>query len=395
MQRWSDGFTNAFLLIYAVDGGLSLLEETLRLATGQTALLGLRNAVALPVFYVSFLAIPFLATTPRLPARLLLPLFVSTLWLGNLAAPLPLLIDPPALGLVTAGLQVAFAGLAYAWVRRRQGGWLWVTPTETPAFAWRHWLRMMALVVFVVIPGFALYGLVLFPTVIHVETRGFVDFDTQGILLEDRRYVRADDGKEVRLVGMMHVGEADAYRDLVRSFATESTVVLEEGVSDDEVVMEKGLDYDGMAGLLGLETQQALASYLADPETDALPEWPVLRRADVDLSAFAPETIAWLERTQELWSSRGVREALRETRRVALEEPEVVRQVQHDLFTLRNEKLLRELDAALPEFDRVIVPWGALHLPEFEVAVLERGFEPTTRERRRLVSWKTVSDALR
>jgi hypothetical protein len=393
MQRGSDGFTNAFLLLYALDAGLSLTDELLRLATGQTFLLPARNLLAMPVYYVSWLALFFLALTPRLPARLLLPLFASALWLNQLAAPLPVLLPAAAVGLAAAACQAAFAALAYGYVRRRCGGAIWVTPDSTPAFSWRHWAGTTSVLVFVFVPLVGLYSLVAALTVIQAGTQGFVSFDRHGIQLDDRRYVRAEDGREIRLVGMMHVGEADAYQDLVASFAEPGTVVLEEGVSDESAVLGERLDYDGLASFLGLESQHDLGSYLENPETEELPRWPVLRHADVDVTEFHPVTLDWIEQTSALFAGESPMVALRDAMRLSAEDPDVVESVMEDVFTRRNEHLLEQIDGALLEFHRVVVPWGALHLPEIEAAIRERGFAPTTSQRRRLVSWHTVADA--
>ena len=48
----------------------------------------------------------------------------------------------------------------------------------------------------------------------------------------------------------------------------------------------------------------------------------------------------------------------------------------------------------MTEFEHVIVPWGALHLPDIEEAILADGFEPTARNRHRLLSWATIAAAL-
>jgi hypothetical protein len=343
---------------------------------------------------VAFLATPLLALTPRLPARLLLPLFASTFWLNYGAAPLPLWIEGPALGISAALLQAALAALAFLWLRRNSAGrhpW-WVPGPELPALSWRHSLRTGALLAFGLVPALLLYAVVLLVTSIETGTRGFVAFDRKGVSLDDRRYVRGD--REVRLVGMMHVGEERSYREVVSSFGVESTVVLEEGVSDVSGRLSAPLSYDGVAGVLGLDPQDDLAAYLVDPTSQQAPEWPVLRHADLDLAEFSPETVQWLERAQTVWGAEGIGEALREALRASSEHPEVLAAVQRDVFQRRNRHLIAQLDASLLEFERVVIPWGALHLPAVEAALLERGFRPTTHQRRHLLSWRTIGRAL-
>jgi hypothetical protein len=67
---------------------------------------------------------------------------------------------------------------------------------------------------------------------------------------------------------------------------------------------------------------------------------------------------------------------------------------QDEVLGLRNEHLTRELERALTEYERVVVPWGALHLPAIEQAVLDWGFEETSRELHPLFGWTTIAAAL-
>jgi hypothetical protein len=76
------------------------------------------------------------------------------------------------------------------------------------------------------------------------------------------------------------------------------------------------------------------------------------------------------------------------------QDPESLKLVERDVFERRNERLLAELEAALPDYERVVVPWGALHLPAIEEAVRKDGFVQTGSTRRRLLSWPTVVSAL-
>ena len=64
--------------------------------------------------------------------------------------------------------------------------------------------------------------------------------------------------------------------------------------------------------------------------------------------------------------------------------------LQHDLIGRRNTHLIGEMNAALVEFDLVVAPWGALHLPGIERALLESGFSEVARRDRRLLSWTTL-----
>jgi hypothetical protein len=64
---WLLLLADAFVLGYALDVGLSLLEKCLRFITGSTLLIGLRNAVAMFVLYGSMLLVSVMVLTLRRP----------------------------------------------------------------------------------------------------------------------------------------------------------------------------------------------------------------------------------------------------------------------------------------------------------------------------------------
>ena len=398
--RWLCIAANALVLLSLADGTLSLVDEALRAATGVTALVGIRSALAGLVFLGMGIALPALALTPRLPLVAFLPLVLGTLWLSFGAAPLGLWLESPAtLGIVAASLQVAFALGALGAIRHRNRGRRWLFDAdspEAPAFAWSRSLGFAGCALFAGLPAAGFYVALLFVTLLQQATAGFVSFDFGGVHLADRRYARGE--QEIRLVGMMHIGEQDAYRELAASFATESTVVLAEGLTDRDALLGGTLEYGTAAEALGLAPQQDLRAYLVvddDPSAPA-PEWPEIRHADVDASAFSPETLAWLRWAGTIWSAPDVGTALRRILAYAGEtRPEQIEAFQHDVLDLRNARLCDAIDEALTDdYRRVIVPWGALHLPAIEQAVHERGFEETSRARHLLIAWRTLAAAL-
>lgn len=63
----------------------------------------------------------------------------------------------------------------------------------------------------------------------------------------------------------------------------------------------------------------------------------------------------------------------------------VARQLLQDILVLRNQHLLEALDMALPEYQRVVIPWGAYHLPDIEEGLEQRGFTQTGERRHTLI----------
>jgi hypothetical protein len=394
---WLRAFANAVLALAAADASLSLLDELLRAAGDGGWLAAPRNALADLALAGLALTVPAMLATPRMPVPVFLPLAIVTFWLTLGAAPLPLWVaSPVALELVGCALQLAAVAVAFALVRAGNGGrgiWFADATPEQPAFAWRHSLAFGAGLV-VLGPVVALgYGALAISTEIEVVSHGFVQVGLGGVSLADRHYRRGD--REIRLVGMMHIGDPAQYRALTRSFAQASTIVLAEGVSDRDGRLAGKLQYGHAAQAIGLSQQQDLSSYLVSGQPGETPEWPVVRRADVDASAFSPDTIALIEWAGEVWAAEDLASALRMILRGMREQgPERSRAFFADVVDLRNANLEREITRALPDYEHVVVPWGALHLPGIERTLLSWGFAETSREIHPLFAWSTVAAAL-
>lgn len=396
-RPWLRWLANGFVLAYAADASLSGFDEALRAATGSTALLVPRNALARLVVWAAFCVPLVVVVTPRLPARLFLLLSLSALWLNFGTAPLPLWFSSPrAFAFGAVAIQFAIAALAFVWIRRRNGATGWLLREAAlagPAFAPRRSLVWGAGMLLVGPPLVALYLVLWATTSIQQATDGFIAFDASGVVLSDRRYTRED--REVRLVGMMHLGQDEGYRALVRSFDGAETVVLQEGVTDEEGLLETPLSYGNAAAILGLDEQEALETYSEEEdELDDDESSPVFLHADLDVSTFAPETRAWLERIGQLNAADDFLANLRAFGAWTSERAAEWPTVQRDLFARRNEHVLARLDEVLVNYARVVVPWGALHLPALEAAVLERGFERVDETSHRLFHWRDIAAKL-
>ena len=345
-------------------------------------------------------AATLLCLAKGLPLRVGLAVFwLLSMWLG----PFALLVawPEPRPGDLTGALVVAVpVALLGSWVFSVSGR-PWLSLASLPpltrrrlgSFLWRG-AAACAFVATLLAASFAM-GMLAWG---QEQTRGFVAFDLEGVSLGDRRYVRGD--AEVRLVGMMHLGERERYRELVRSFVAPGTVVLTEGVTDRESLLATRLSYAGAAEVLGVEAQADLREYLEEIDASEVnglstEEWPVLRHADLDLADFQPETRSFLEQAAALWSSPSLLEGLSDYLAwVETQDEEVLLEhVARDVIDLRNAHLGEALAEALEEYPRVVVPWGALHLPGMEEHLLAQGFSETERSRRPLLSWRTLLEA--
>ena len=398
-------FANLYLASYGLDAVCSTL--VLGVMPGSAPLLMdvFQRLLASWVFTMTLLMIPLLAMRPRVPLGLFSGVVASVFWLGTGAAPIPLWVAPDAgLPLALALLQVGFAALSFGWIRRcnaddgfflRELNEDASAPSESEG---QRLLRFSLLAVLVGLPVLAGYGAISLATWVAVETQHFVVLDGTGVRLSDRRYVR--DEQEVRLVGMMHLGEPEVYHDIARSFLGPDTIVLEEGVTDEDAVLEQSLQYGTVAGRLGLTAQRSFGSYLSeldDAKSMAVDERPLpeLRNADVDSRAFSSGTQRLLAKAAVVWSDDDFTRAFLDLYQELIEDPEATEDFLYDIIELRNRHLERHLLVALNERSRVIVPWGALHLPDIERFVIQLGFERVDEIERHVVSWPTLVRALR
>ncbi len=391
---WLRWIANGFVIAYAGEACLSGLDDAVRAATGSSMLLAPRRVLAWAVLLAAFFVPVAVTLTPRLPARLFLLLSVSAVWLSLGAAPLLILVgSPAAVGPTATGIQLAISALAFVWILRRNGGQGWLLTDAALAgagFSLRRSLAWAASLLALGLPAAGLYVLVSGATWLQFATQGFVAFDASGVVLADRRYTRAD--REVRLVGMLHIGDEVGYRALVRSFAGADTAVLQEGVSDDGQWLKTPLSYGRAAAVLGLDSQENLETYFQDSLDDE--GEPVFLHADVDVASFEPETIAWMEQLAQVYAADDFWTALRRFGAWTSERQDEWPIVERDIFTSRNEYLVARLDEALMDYSRVVVPWGAAHLPAIEAAVLERGFVQTDAVSHRLFNWRSIAARL-
>jgi hypothetical protein len=190
---------------------------------------------------------------------------------------------------------------------------------------------------------------------------GFVSLGWGGVSVQERTYVNAD-GRAVRLVPMIHVGDAAFYRALTASFPT-NALILAEGVTDDHNLLTNRLTYKRVASRLGLAEQQREFKPCA---TSVVP-------ADVDVSIFSSNTIALLNLVT-LFHSRGATPDTLQKMLAYQPPPGFEAELWNDLLHKRNQHLLGEIHRNLANADALIVPWGAAHLPEVGRELEKSGF---------------------
>jgi hypothetical protein len=387
-------FANLFLIMFLTDGVISVFDELLSLFSVQ-ALSGPRNFIASAVI---LLAVPIylcLGVDKRLPKRIFLPLIIFVFW-----CPLSFWFFPSFSGSKAYALLIAF-GQAFLsispFVYLRKMGCHSILMTKTmfrsPFFSLRNTLIFVAANLFVIPMALVFITLSAADSFIETRTSGFMRIAPDGIYMTERVY--RHDNKTIRLVSMIHVGEKEYYDDLVRSVLPGRTLVLAEGVTDKKKLLKNKFGYGKMAGFFGLTSQEKLQFKGRLIEAGETEERGFERRgsgttdilrADVDISAFHPSTINFLNTYGKyLNESASFTYALKEFNSWANKNvtPEMNKTLMDDILYLRNREVIRHLENALSRYDNIVIPWGALHMTEIQESILRRGFV-LQEERRRM-----------
>ncbi len=397
---------NLYLIGFAADAGLSLAEEILRAATGADTLTNIRNNVAWSVFAYSILMLPILLFTPQLPKLVIFPLIVFALWAGLGAPPFTPTPDDSYEQILLILLQVLFALGAFLILKVRTGAFF-LSASLLPKK--QHLIRRTIIAAFafviltpVVISVLGVAGLV---SAVETGTGNYVRFTSSGINITER--VFSNRKKEIRLIGMVHMGEGDAYEALFNGFPS-NALVLAEGVTDKEGLMSGNLSYDRVAKILGLQQQPALQQkervknddapsgdleYLPPPNESEIQivDRPHILTADRDMSDFSKITIQFLGATAKLYSSTSLSQAIE--RFTELNEnfsEEDVNAVFDDILYKRNDGVLAALDANSDAYDAIIIPWGAMHMPGLEEGLAERGYRLKSEKTLPLIRYATL-----
>jgi hypothetical protein len=352
--------------LFLADAFVSLLDDSLILLFGIHLLGTVRGFLVLLAMLIALATYVLMGITPLIPKRLFLPVILFYPLAMLALFPFTTYFYPRlqqfswllSLCQVVVGLSVlwwAQGGLKLRWPLMPQ------IRLGARGFSWLNLAGFLAANVFVALPAVAVYlGLCASLAVGHFS-EGFLALRPSGFAVRVRKYVRAD-GKTVQLVPMAHIGEAEFYHKLSRSFPT-NAVVLMEGVTDDKNLLTNNITYERMAKSLGLAEQQE----------EFNPVQVEMVMADVDVSQFTPNTIGFLNLVMLVHGKGFTVENVMKLLQYS-PPPHFEEQLINDLVRKRNGRVLQELRDRLPQSDLIIVPWGAAHMPGISHGVQAAGF---------------------
>ena len=328
-----------------------------------------------------------MAVTPRLSKRIFLPpvfyLLFSSLTSGM---PLPIYFGWQTSLSIISGLQLCIGLLTLAQIRYLTPARRWLLTDAVfrgPSFRWANTLGFIGVNIALILPGTILYFILCLSLAVSHLTAGFLHLKPGGLEAEAREYVRGS--KTVHLVPMVHIGKKTFYTDIGQTYTGRQTVVIMEGVTDTNGCLQSFRNiHQKLASNLGLDAQQA----------NLFTNQAAIHYADVDASAFSPETLRMMNAFGTVLKARTKPEALAALVRCNTEfNNDLIATLKHDLFDERNRHCVVAMKAALAEYDCLVVPWGAAHMPYFEQFLLDRGFELSKITRRMVVHFSRQTDS--
>jgi len=391
--------TQLFLYGFCMDAVLSFWAEWYGLQSGSLA--EIRMLIAFSALAQGTVLYLCMAFTKRVSFQLVGWPALFLLW-ANLTAgfPLPLFYLENA-GLWLAGVQLvmAFLLVGMAWRSDAING----GPGFADPAAGRegfHWRRFLGFTGFNLLFGpILILAAILSGAVQSIEkaTAGYVRVRPSGVYITQSSFKK--DADTVALDGMMHVADADFYQTIKWSMDGVRTLVLIEGVTDRDKLLSRGLGMEKLASLFGLESQsengeyrKAMEKISADePSGEVVPDHTVkledsvdVRRADVDVNTFRPQTIQYLTAVGTLFRSTqsGKMEDflnVMEKEKLVLQNEQIARGAMDDILLRRNTYLIQQVESGRQTHDRVVVPWGAMHLAGIEEHLRSKGFSEVSR----------------
>jgi len=110
----------------------------------------------------------------------------------------------------------------------------------------------------------------------------------------------------------------------------------------------------------------------------------------VDVDTFHPKTIAFIIAVMSLMQADNWQQAfqLMAVPDSPIKDKDAREHVQQDVLEARNAQLMDQIQSSLKDYRRVIVPWGAMHLPEIETWLRSQKFKQSGEiERKALSFW--------
>ena len=394
---------NAFLLVTLAATTLGVVDGLLFQSPMTSTLFALRTQLSGLSLILGLILLALLILVPHLPKLTLLPGVLVMLWqMAGAPGVTWSMMDPTTMLPIEA---IALASILFGLVMNRLSyGTFLIRTADLPVhdrLVFRTLIAApIAALVLLIVPVAAIITAI--PVMLQQQTGGYLRFGGQGLEVRETVLVKGD--REVRLVGMVHIGDPQFYRDLYASIPP-TALVLAEGVTDRAGVLKASPSYENAARGMGLESQGDFQEMLRNsnrldlppgaPQPAIDPAKPFVVFADADISDLTPGTRKFIEAVGGIFQSSTLDEALQQYMGVTQSFTQAEIMVAMDeLLIARNKKALAALDKYEAQFSLIYLPWGAAHMPDFEKQLKARGYAEKASSLRQIARYDTVFEAL-
>ena len=376
-------FVNLFLILFLASAIFGIADELLCLFLDLPLLSGVQKRTWLACIFCGGIVYLGFGFNQRLSKTILIPLVIWLFWGLINFRPLDNIVGESYRIYVSCG-QLLLGILMLKLNRRMNNKSPFFVQSQFvgPAFSGRNLFRFCLINIPILPIALIMIGYFFVDNLIETNTAGFVQLKPNGLYMTERIYRQGN--KQIRLAGMIHFGRQNYYDDLTTSISGDRTLILVEGVSDEKGLLTEKFSYGRIAELLGLTAQEKIhfkgrlieVTELDKVGTDSQ-NIPDILRADIDLKQFDPRTLEVLNALAKyLLNTESLITGYFEFNRWAQDRnaSDFNSIIMDDLIYKRNRSVVSYLPKALNKYDTLVIPWGALHMPGIEKAVLKKGF---------------------
>ena len=253
---------------------------------------------------------------------------------------------------------------------------------EELSFSCSYSLKNLMLWLFIFIPLQVILTVFIIGLRLELATNGYVFLKPDGMYSRERTF--ENNSKELQLTGMVHIAEPEFYKKFEQSITGENVLLLLEGVSDKQNLIKTPPNYGAISKAIGLESQKK--EFKINSNQGKIKKL----RADVDVASFHPETIEIINLIGKVKSNNNFNVEKFIELNIKTSSHLISYKLFQDILIKRNQNLILNIEKNLAHYQKIIVPWGAFHLPEIEQWAITRGFKLQKQSSRQVFSFKAI-----
>lgn len=207
--------------------------------------------------------------------------------------------------------------------------------------------------------SFFIFTLVTIIIIAFLQRKQYIHLGFRGVKTKSKHFINSA-GNEIVLLGMVHLGDASFYEKVKNKHG--HLLSLNEAVTDKNKLMAGAGSYKLIAKKIGITAQDKNL-------------FPNSVHADVDFSELPANEINVLKKLfnvfhifDDSYPEEQKKSLINEYKR----EPIKDRLSKEGILKLRNQRLIKNIETH--ETSKIIIPWGANHLPEIEDYLFNKGY---------------------